>query len=97
MEPNWSETHVCYLHRVCPRKSNNRQATFAKRRGYDLTPELKSFLENEVGIDVGSWQTRGMQPAEWPDFGSVQKTGSEFRAAYDAFASQCVSIAKEVS
>ncbi|HAA74478.1 TPA: hypothetical protein DCE37_05075 [Candidatus Latescibacteria bacterium] len=67
------------------------------QRGYDLTPELKSFLENEVGIDVGSWQTRGMQPAEWPDFGSVQKTGSEFRAAYDAFASQCVSIAKEVS
>jgi hypothetical protein len=66
------------------------------QRGYDLTPELKTFLGDEVGIDVGGWQTRGMQPGDWPGFGSVQKTGGEFRAAYDAFASQCVSIAKEV-
>ena len=67
------------------------------QRGYDLTPELKSFLQDEVGVDVGSWQTRGMQPGEWPDFGSVQKTGGEFRAAYDAFTGMCVSLAKEVS
>ena len=66
------------------------------QRGYDLTPELKAFLQDEVGVDVGSWQTRGMQPGEWPGFGSVQKTGGEFRAAYDAFASLCVSLAKEV-
>jgi len=67
------------------------------QQGYDLTPEVKAFLLDEVGIDVESWQTRGMQPRDWPGFGSVQKTGGEFRAAYDAFAGLCVSIAKEVS
>ncbi len=66
------------------------------QRGYDLTPEVKTFLIDEVGIDVGSWQTRGMQPSDWPGFGSVQKTSSEFRAAYDAFTSMCVKVAKEV-
>lgn len=67
------------------------------QRGYDLTPELKTFIGDEVGVDVASWQTRGMQPGEWPSFGSVQKTGGEFRAAYDAFANLCVSIAKDIS
>ena len=66
------------------------------QRGYDLTPEVKSFLQDEVGIDVGGWQTRGMQPSEWPGFGSVQKTGGEFRDAYDEFASKCIGWAKEV-
>lgn len=66
-------------------------------RGYDLTPDLKDFLQNEVGIDVSSWQTRGLEPAEWPGFGPVQKTSAEFRAAYDAFAAKCVAIAKEVA
>lgn len=66
------------------------------QRGFDLTPDLKSFINDEVGVDVGSWQTRGMEPSEWPEFGSVQKTGGEFRAAYDTFAEKCVSIAKSV-
>ncbi len=66
-------------------------------RGYDLTPSLKSFLTDEVGIDVGSWQTRGMEPGDWPGFGSVQKTSAEFQAAYDTFAAKCVGIAKEVA
>ncbi len=66
-------------------------------RGYDLTPSLKDFLQNVVGIDVAGWQTRGMEPADWPDFGSVQKTSAEFRAAYDTFAAKCVAIAKEVA
>jgi hypothetical protein len=67
------------------------------QRGFDLTPEIKAFLEEEVGIDVGSWQTRGMQPGEWSGFGSVQKTSTEFRAAYDAFTDMCVGVAKGVS
>ena len=62
--------------------------------GYDLTPSLKSFLE-EVGIDVDGWKTQGLEPGDWPNFGSVQKTSGEFQAAYDAFAAKCVAVAKE--
>jgi hypothetical protein len=64
------------------------------QKGYDLTPSLKAFLEGEVGIDLSGWQTRGVEPANWPDFGSVQKTTGEFKAAYDAFSAKCVALAK---
>ena len=67
------------------------------QKGYDLTPSLKDFLENEVQIDLSSWQTRGMEPGDWPEFGSVQKTTAEFKAAYDAFLVRCVELAKEVA
>ena len=66
-------------------------------RGYDLTPSLKALLMDKVGIDVSTWQTSGLEPADWPDFGPVQKTTAEFRAGYDAFATKCVAIAKEVA
>ena len=66
-------------------------------RGYDLTPALKSFLADDVGIDVGSWPTRGVEPEDWPGFGAVQKTSAEFQAAYDTFAARCVEIAREVA
>ena len=52
---------------------------------------------NKVGIDVADWHTGGLEPEDWPSFGSVQKTSGEFKAAYDAFAAKCVGIAKEVS
>ncbi|MDP6776644.1 MAG: transaldolase family protein [Candidatus Latescibacteria bacterium] len=65
-------------------------------KGYDLTPGLKEFLTDEVGIDVGSWQTRGLEPADWPGYGSCIKTGGEFRDAYDTFAAKCVDVAKEL-
>ncbi len=67
------------------------------QKGYDLTPSLKDFLENEVQIDLSGWQTRGMEPGDWPEFGSVQKTTTEFKAAYDAFLVRCVELAKEVA
>lgn len=67
------------------------------RRGYDLTPSLKDFLQNKVGVDVGDWQTEGLKPEDWPGFGSVQKTSAEFKTAYDTFAAKCVKIAKEVA
>lgn len=67
------------------------------QKGYDLTPSLKDFLENEVQIDLSGWQTRGMEPGDWPEFGSVQKTTAEFKAAYDAFLVRCVGLAKEVA
>ena len=65
-------------------------------RGYDLTPSLKDLL-TQVGIDVSKWQTKGLEPSDWPNFGSVQKTTAEFQAAYDAFAAKCVGLAKEVA
>ncbi|MYC12819.1 MAG: hypothetical protein F4Y39_03755 [Gemmatimonadetes bacterium] len=67
------------------------------QKGYDLTPALKDFLENDVQIDLSGWQTRGMEPSDWPEFGSVQKTTTEFKAAYDAFLVRCVELAKEVA
>ena len=67
------------------------------QKGYDLTPALKDFLESEVQIDLSGWQTRGMEPGDWPEFGSVQKTTTEFKAAYDAFLVRCVDLAKEVA
>jgi hypothetical protein len=66
-------------------------------KGYDLTPSLKKFLQDEVGVEVSTWQTKGIEPAQWPDFGSCQKTGAEFRSAYDTFAAKCVAIATEVA
>ena len=65
--------------------------------GYDLTPSLKQFLTEKVGIHVADWQTGGIEPANWPDFGSVQKTSAEFKTAYDTFAAKCVAVAKEVA
>ena len=67
------------------------------QKGYDLTPSVKDFLENEVKIDLSGWQTRGMEPGAWPEFGSVQKTTGEFKAAYDAFLAKCVALAKEAA
>ncbi|MSS70610.1 MAG: hypothetical protein EXS64_03880 [Candidatus Latescibacteria bacterium] len=68
------------------------------RLAYDLTPDMKNLLLNEVGIaEVADWGTSGIQPEEWKQFGSVQKTLAEFRAAYDAFVVKCIGIAREVA
>jgi hypothetical protein len=62
--------------------------------GFDLTLSLRELLL-EVGIEeVVSWGTKGIPPERWHEFGPVQKTTAEFRAAYTAFAAKCVSIAK---
>jgi len=66
-------------------------------RGYDLTPSLKDFLMNRVGVNVSAWQTKGLAPAEWPEFGPVLKTSAEFKAAYDEFAARCVAVAKTMA
>jgi len=68
------------------------------RLAYDLTPDMRDFLLNEVGIsEVADWGTGGIQPEEWRHFGSVKKTVAEFRAAYDAFVVKCVGIAREAA
>ena len=53
------------------------------REGYELNGELSQILR-EVGID-GSFGIGGHTPEQWPEFGSVQKTLAEFKAAYDKF------------
>ncbi len=66
------------------------------RRGYDVTPDLQRTLL-EAGIEeAGGWTLGGIEPQAWPEFGSVVKTSAEFRGAYEAFASKCVSLTKEV-
>jgi hypothetical protein len=35
-------------------------------------------------------------PSEWPEFGPVQKTLAEFKAAYDGFRDQIVSSMKRI-
>jgi hypothetical protein len=64
------------------------------RLGFDLTPTLRELLL-EAGIEeVAHWGTEGIRPEKWHEFGPVQKTSAEFRAAYTAFAAKCVSIAR---
>ena len=53
------------------------------RKGYELNAELTRILR-EVGI-AGDFGTGGHTPEQWPDFGPVQKTSAEFKAAYDKF------------
>jgi len=38
-----------------------------------------------------------MRPSDWPEFGPVQKTLAEFKAAYDAFKKEMVSLAWDAS
>jgi hypothetical protein len=53
------------------------------RVGYELNGELSQILR-QVGID-GNFGIGGHTPEQWPAFGSVQKTLTEFKAAYDTF------------
>jgi hypothetical protein len=53
------------------------------RKGYELNGELSQLLR-KVGFD-GDFGIGGHTPEQWPEFGSVQKTLVEFKAAYDKF------------
>jgi len=65
--------------------------------GYSLTSELKELLLR-VGLEEAKdWPVDGILPAEWPEFGPVVKTSEEFRAAYLAFRTKCISIAREAA
>jgi hypothetical protein len=44
-----------------------------------------------VGIE-GDFGTRGVKPADWPNFGAVQKTSAEFKGAYDGFRDRILKI-----
>jgi hypothetical protein len=53
------------------------------RVGYELNGELSQILRR-VGIE-GNFGIGGHTAEQWPEFGSVQKTLVEFKAAYDKF------------
>ena len=65
------------------------------RRAYELTPELIKDLE-KVGIK-GKFGSGGLRVEEWPSFGSVVKTMSEFRNSYETFKKHAIEIAKETA
>jgi len=52
-------------------------------KGFELNAELNKVLSH-AGIQ-GDFGKNGHTPAQWKDFGSVQKTSGEFQAAYNAF------------
>ena len=60
------------------------------RLGYELNGELSQILR-QVGID-GDFGIGGHTPEQWPEFGSVQKTLTEFKAAYDKFRGDMLSL-----
>jgi hypothetical protein len=65
------------------------------RMGYELNAELNEILR-DVGIE-GDFGNGGHTPEEWPQFGSVQKTLAEFKAAYDGFRAEMLSLFAEVA
>ena len=63
------------------------------RKAYEINPELANTFK-EAGIS-GEFGLGGLAPSDWPEFGPVQKTLSEFKGAYDAFQKEMISLIKE--
>jgi hypothetical protein len=63
------------------------------RKAYEINHELAEVFK-EVGLqeDLGS---EGLTPSDWPEFGPVQKTLAEFKAAYDGFYTEMISSLKK--
>jgi hypothetical protein len=59
------------------------------RKAFEINPELDGIFK-KVGIS-GDFGSKGLMPSEWPEFGPVQKTLTEFKAAYDNFQKEMVS------
>lgn len=62
------------------------------REAYELTPELTEKLK-EVGIKTSS-EKNGIQPEDWPKFGPVVKTMTEFKNAYLDFQKKVIDFVK---
>ncbi len=63
------------------------------KKAYEINPELAEVFK-EVGIS-GDFGLGGLLPSDWPCFGPVEKTLSEFKGAYDAFQKEMVSLIKK--
>lgn len=64
-------------------------------RAYEITPELSEIFK-EAGIS-GDFGQKGLLPSEWPSFGPVLKTLSEFKSAYNQFQKEMMTILKKSS
>ena len=64
------------------------------RKAYEINPELEKIFKS-VGI-AGNFGPGGLKPEEWPEFGPVQKTLTEFKASYDAFEKEMVSTLQKL-
>ncbi len=64
-------------------------------RAYEINPELSDIFK-EAGI-TGDFGQKGLLPSEWPTFGPVLKTLSEFQSAYNHFQKEMVTILKKFS
>jgi hypothetical protein len=64
------------------------------RKAYEINPELEKIFKS-VGI-AGNFGPGGLKPEEWPEFGPVQKTLTEFKASYDAFEKEMVSTLQRI-
>ena len=60
------------------------------RRAYEISSELAEILK-EAGM-IEDFGQAGLKPDEWPQFGPVKKTLSEFKSAYDHFQEEMVSL-----
>ena len=60
------------------------------RKAYEINPELAEIF-TAVGI-LEDFGLKGLKPSDWSEFGPVQKTLSEFKAAYDTFQNRIVEI-----
>jgi len=65
------------------------------RKAYEINSELAGIFA-AVGISE-DFGLKGMRPSDWPEFGPVQKTLAEFKAAYDAFKKEMVSLSWSAS
>jgi hypothetical protein len=65
------------------------------RKAFEINPELQKVFE-EVGISE-EMGLSGLIPSEWPRFGPVQKTLDEFKAAYDNFQKEMVTLLQELT
>ena len=65
------------------------------KRAYELTPELVDQLK-EAGVEA-DFGTGGLKVEDWPNFGSVVKTTTEFKNAYEDFKKRTVEFVKRVS
>jgi len=65
------------------------------KKAYELTPEITDQLR-EAGVDV-DFGSGGARPEDWPKFGSVIKTTTEFKKAYEEFKARTVEFVKDVA
>jgi len=65
------------------------------RKSYEVNAEITQVLR-EAGI-AGDFGTGGLTPAQWPEYGPVQKTSAEFKAAYDKFRDDMLGLFKAVA